>query len=424
MKVLLLGSGGREHALAWKIVQSPLVDALYALPGSDAISLLPKTQCVAGDAVAFAQSQSVDLVMIGPEKPMMEGVADRLRQAGIPVLGPSQAAARLETSKVFSKQFMVDEGIPTAQAVSCLSCAEALTVLEKWPVETQGVVIKADGLAAGKGVVVTSSRDVARETLHDFMENPACTVKADAVLIEQRLTGREVSAFALCDGERFVTLGYACDYKRVNDGDQGPNTGGMGGYAPQGWPSDAARAFVEKAVFAKVVAGMKKRGTPFTGILFAGLMVDGDDVRVIEFNVRFGDPEAQILLPLFNGDIVPLFLSAAKGQLDAQALPRMEGKTAVHVVMTSQGYPDVMGEGMVLGQKISLQISFPDASNENALVFIAGARKEGGDWINSGGRVLGVTSVGDTLEQARRKVYAEISRISFQGAHWRKDIGA
>jgi phosphoribosylamine--glycine ligase len=420
MKVLLLGSGGREHALAWKISQSACVDTLFVLPGSDAISLLPKTQCVDGDAVAYAQNQKIDLVVIGPEKPMMEGVADRLREVGIPVLGPSRAAAQLETSKVFSKKFMVEESIPTAQAMACYSCAEALAVLEKWPVETQGVVIKADGLAAGKGVVVTSSRGTAQETIHDFMNNPACTVKAESVLIEKKLTGREVSAFALCDGEGFVTLGYACDYKRVNDGDQGPNTGGMGGYAPQGWPSQNARDFVEKHVFAKVVDGMKKRGTPFTGILFAGLMIDGDNVNVIEFNVRFGDPEAQILLPLFKGDIVPLFLSAAKGQLDAQALPCMDEKTAVHVVMTSQGYPDVMGDGMVLGQKISL----PAASNANTLLFMAGARKEGEAWVNSGGRVLGVTAVGETIERARLNAYAEISRISFHGAHWRKDIGA
>ncbi len=419
MKILLLGSGGREHALAWKISRSPLVERVYVLPGSDGIATLEKVECLAGDALDIARDIKADLVVVGPEKPMSEGVVDRLEEAGFAVLGPSKAAAQLETSKIFSKNFMNEAGIATAKAVACDCYDHALTILEKWEV-AKGVVIKADGLAAGKGVVVTHDRPEAEKTLFDFMRNPACTVKASRVLLEEKLVGREVSAFALCDGENFIPLGYACDYKRVNDGDAGPNTGGMGGYAPKNWPSDATRKFVNEQVFARVLSGMKKRGTPFKGILFAGLMVDGDDVRVIEFNVRFGDPEAQILMPLFDGDIVPLFLAAAKGQLSGVTAPRQVEKTAVHVVMVSQGYPDIGGEGMKLGERIDMPVSI----NDNALLFIAGARKQDGVWTNEGGRVLGVTALGSTIEEARKNAYAEIEKIRFNGAHWRRDIGS
>lgn len=418
MKILLLGSGGREHALAWKMSRSPLVDKIYVLPGSDGIAMLDKIECVSGDALYISQKIKPDLVVVGPEKPMADGVVDQLEAAGFAVLGPSQAAAQLETSKIFSKQFMAANKIPTAQSVFCDSYDDALTAVRNWDM-AKGIVIKADGLAAGKGVVVTHDRAEAEATLYDFMKNPACTVKSSRILLEEKLTGREVSAFALCDGKNFIPLGYACDYKRVNDGDEGPNTGGMGGYAPKGWPSDAVRAFVNEKVFARVLDGMQKRGTPFKGILFAGLMIDGDKVNVIEFNVRFGDPEAQILMPLFEGDIVPLFLAAAQGKLANAAAPKQIEKTAVHVVMVSEGYPDTAGEGMKLGERIDM----PTSTNDNAFLFIAGAKKKDGIWTNAGGRVLGVTALGATLDEARRNAYGEIAKIKFNGAHWRKDIG-
>lgn len=418
LRILLLGSGGREHALAWKMAQSPLVAHIQVLPGSDGIATLDKVTCAAGDALDVAKGFKPDLIVVGPEKPAADGVVDALEAQGFAVMGPSQAAAQLESSKIFSKNFMVAEGIPTAKAVTCDGYDAAIETLKGWGVEKDGIVIKADGLAAGKGVVVTFDRAEATQTLHDFMQDPTCTVNADRVLFEEVLKGREVSAFALCDGENFIPLGYACDYKRVNDGHLGPNTGGMGGYAPKGWPSDAARAFVNEKVFAPVLAGMKKRGTPFKGILFAGLMVDGDDVRVIEFNVRFGDPEAQILMPLIDADIVPLFMAAAKGELASCTVPALNEKTAVHVVMVSEGYPDVAGKGMRLGQTIEIS-----ANNDNAQVFFAGVKKQDGAWTNTGGRVLGVTALGATLEEARTKAYAEIDRIKFNGAHWRKDIG-
>lgn len=425
--VLLLGGGGREHALAWKLAQSPLVEKIYAMPGNDGMAALAKVSCVAGkpDDVAavlgFARDKAVTLVVIGPEKPLEAGVSDALVKSGIAVMGPSQAGAKLENSKIFAKEFMTAQGIRTAQSRVCDSFDDASAALKAWPVEDKGIVIKADGLAAGKGVVVTHDRAEAEKTLYDFMLNPACTVKTSRALFEEKLVGKEVSAFALCDGETFVELGYVCDYKRVRDHDQGPNTGGMGGYAPQGWPSPAARSFVTENVFRRVVDGMKKRGTPFRGILFAGLMVDGDTVNVIEFNTRFGDPETQILMPLLENDIAPLFVKAATGTLGAEKTT-LRKDAAVHIVMASEGYPETFAGGMRLGQKIDLPENLLQ-SNDNSLLFVMGARKKDGAWTNEGGRVLGVTALGKSMEEARESAYRTIKGISFNGAHWRNDIG-
>ena len=419
LTVLLLGSGGREHALAWKMAQSPLVEHIYVLPGNEGIPRTGKIECIAGDVHEVARQIKPDLVVVGPEQPMAEGVVDRLEAAGFTVLGPSQAAARLETSKIFSKEFMMAEGIPTAHAVVCGNYAQAVKVLKAWDVVRSGVVIKADGLAAGKGVVVTHDRPEAEKTLYDFMKSGVYSVKAERVLLEEVLKGREVSAFALCDGDNFVPLGYICDYKRVHDGDKGPNTGGMGGFSPKGWPSEAARDFVNDNIFSAVLRGMKKRGTPFKGILFAGLMVEDDDVKVIEFNVRFGDPETQVLLPLLEGDIVPLFLAAARRNLCGCVPPVVADMTAIHVVMASEGYPDVTGQGMRLGSQIDLA----PGTNDNTQVFFSGVKRKDGVLVNAGGRVLGVTALGKTLDEARRNVYARIEKIKFAGAHWRRDIG-
>lgn len=425
MIILLLGSGGREHALAWKIAQSPFVENVYVLPGSDGIARLPKVRCLPGDpadvptVLAAAQKLEPSLVVIGPEKPLEAGVSDALARASFLVAAPSKAAARLESSKIFSKSFMGANDIPTAPHIVCDTYDKAVAVLNDWSIEKRGVVIKADGLAAGKGVVVTHDRAEALRTAHDFMLNADCTVKTDRLLLEEKITGKEVSAFALCDGETFLPLGYACDYKRVNDNDEGPNTGGMGGYSPGDWPSSAARQFINNNVFRKTVEGMKKAGTPFRGVLFAGLMVNGDNVQVIEFNTRFGDPEAQILLPLMEDDIVPLFEAAAKGSLSLMKPVTFKKASSVHVVMTSEGYPEILGTGMRLGEKITL----PETLDDNPIIFIAGAKMDRGEWVNTGGRVLGVTAIGPTIDDARRYAYDVIGDIHFKGAHWRKDIG-
>ncbi|MBI1216677.1 MAG: phosphoribosylamine--glycine ligase [Alphaproteobacteria bacterium] len=428
--ILLLGGGGREHALAWKMAQSPDVAAIYALPGNDGMAAIAKVKCIPGDpasvsqVLAAAEELKPALTVIGPEKPLAAGVSDALAEKGFAVFGPSSAAARLENSKIFAKEFMTRHGIPTAGFTICEGIEAARAALSGWNVEAEGVVIKADGLAAGKGVVVTDERNMAETTLHDFMANPECSVKADKVLLEKKLSGKEVSAFALCDGEKFVTLGYVCDYKRVRDDDQGPNTGGMGGYAPQDWPSESARNFVDENIFARVVAGMKEEGAPFKGILFAGLMVEGDAVSVIEFNTRFGDPETQILMPLIEGDIVPLLSRAASGALADEDKVTLKKECAVHVVMASEGYPETHGTGMTLGQKIELPEGLLQrGANDNEMLFVMGARNRDGQWTNEGGRVLGVTALGASMEEARRRAYSAIDAITFRGAHWRRDIG-
>lgn len=425
--VLLLGGGGREHALAWKLAQSPLVDSIHAIPGNDGMATLGKVKCHAGNpadvqtVLATVKNLDIRLVVIGPENPLEAGVADALNAAGIPVMGPTRDGAKLESSKIFAKEFMSEFGIPTAPFKVCEDYSAAVAALKEWDIEGAGVVIKADGLSAGKGVVVTNDRAEAVQTLYDFMVNPACTVKSSRILLEQKLSGKEVSAFALCDGNTFITLGFVCDYKRVRDYDQGPNTGGMGGYAPMGWPSEAARQFVNDSIFERVLDGMKQRGTPFRGILFAGLMIDGEQVNVIEFNTRFGDPETQILMPLVENDIASLFLKAAQGQLDDGKVT-LRASAAVHVVMASEGYPETFVGTMKLGQKIELPEELLEGSNDN-LLFIMGAKKIKDGWMNEGGRVLGVTALGATIDDARASAYRAIDSIKFSGAHWRKDIG-
>ncbi|TDJ07228.1 MAG: phosphoribosylamine--glycine ligase [Deltaproteobacteria bacterium] len=432
MKILLLGSGGREHAMAWKMSQSPLVETLYVLPGNDGMTSLDKVSKLSGSVtdvpliVETSIDLGIDLVVVGPENPLSEGVANALEEKGINVFGPSRQAAQLESSKVFSKNFMVEYDIPTARALIFDNFADAKAAMERWDV-TQGIVIKADELAAGKGVVVTKDRAEAEKTLFDFMENPDCTVNTKKVLLEEMLMGKEVSAFAICDGEDFISLGYACDYKRVGNGDTGPNTGGMGGYSPKNWPSNTIKSFVDEKVFKTVLRGMKEMGMPFKGILFAGLMVDGEVAKVIEFNVRLGDPEAQILLPLVEGDLVPTLLSAAQGKLSelGSKVIKLKPETSVHIVMASGGYPSTDGTKMDLGNEITYpQDLLPGVEDKNNFIFLAGAKKSAdGPLVNSGGRVLGVTALGPELEGARKLAYQTLKDVSFKGAHWRTDIG-
>ena len=323
---------------------------------------------------------------------------------------------------------MVEYNIPTAKALSFDNYEQAKAAMDQWDV-TQGIVIKADELAGGKGVVVTKDRAEAEKTLYDFLENPECTVKTKKVLLEEMLTGKEVSAFAICDGEDFISLGYACDYKRVGNGNTGPNTGGMGGYSPKNWPSDATKTFIEESVFKTVLKGMKEMGMPFKGILFAGLFVEGDNAKVIEFNVRLGDPEAQILLPLVEGDIVPTLYSAAGGKLSelGNKAIKLRDETSVHIVMASEGYPSIDGTKMDLGNVIKYPkelLPAEEGHNRNNFMFLAGAKKdELGSLVNSGGRVLGVTALASELEGARKLAYQTLKDVSFKGAHWRTDIG-
>ena len=429
MKLLMIGSGGREHAMSWKLAQSSQVQTVYVAPGNDGMSLTPKIELLninVKDQQAIldtVKKLDIELVVVGPEQPLADGLVDFLEDNKVLAFGPKKAPAQLEASKVFSKAFMNEFGIPTAKSKEYHSFQEAMDDIENWDME-KGIAIKADELAGGKGVVVTHDLEEAKKTLFDFMENPECTVKTKSMLIEEKLVGKEASAFAICDGETFIEVGYACDYKRVRDNDEGPNTGGMGGYSPKNWPSEACKKTVTEEVIQKTIDGMKKRGTPFKGILFVGLMIDGDTPKVIEFNVRFGDPETQILMPLIEGDLLPTYLAAAKGELSSLGTEkiRLKNESSVHIVMASEGYPSTDATPMTLKQVIDYPHHLTPGEQADKFLFMAGVKKEGDELVNTGGRVLGVTALGDTLEKARRLAYESIKEIHFNGAHWRGDI--
>jgi len=421
MKVLVLGSGGREHALAWKIAQSERVDALLAAPGSAAIAALadcrPEISVNDLDAVvALATSESVDLVVVGPEDPLAAGICDRLRDAGIAVFGPSAAAARLEGSKAFAKAFMDRHGIPTAGH----AVFDTLdTAIEYVRTQAKPCVVKADGLAAGKGVAMCETPDAAEAALREIMAEKRFGDAGDQVVIEEWLRGEEASYYAISDGDHIVTLAAAQDHKRALDGDQGENTGGMGAYSPAPVVSDDVERKIIERVVEPTIRGMKAEGHPFQGVLFVGLMIDSaGDPYVIEFNVRFGDPETQPLMARMEGDFVPVLEGSARG--DLTAAPALGwGASAVCVVLASEGYPRSYPKGM--------EITGIDAaeSREGVTVFHAGTKERApGLFETSGGRVLGVTALGATVKEARDLAYAAVGDISFEGAQHRTDIAA
>lgn len=416
MRVLVTGSGGREHALAWKIAQSPHCSAVFAAPGNDGMR---EAHCVpelaAGDAeglVAFARAQKIELVVIGPEDPLAEGCADRLREAGLLVFGPSAAAARLESGKAFARAFMARWNIPHPRFEVFQDQASALA-----HVRARGgpCVVKADGLAAGKGVMVCDTAEAAQAAVREIMGARRFGAAGDVLLVEDRLEGEEASYYAITDGEQVVSLAAATDHKRALDGDQGENTGGMGAYVP----AASVDATVEKRVLEEIVhptlRGMREEGAPFSGVLYVGLMIDKHGApSVVEFNVRFGDPETQPLLFAMRGDLLPLLEGAARGRLDAVQLPQTDA--AVCVVPASAGYP----RAYPVGREIS-GIEAAQAMPQ-VMVFHAGVRREGKLWLTAGGRVLGVTARGENLAEARERAYRAASCITFEGMFMRSDI--
>jgi len=397
VKVLLAGSGGREHALAWKLAQAPSLDELHAAPGNPGIArhgYCHPVRAEDGEALLdLARTVGADLVVIGPEAPLVAGVADELRRRGVAVFGPGRKAARIEGSKAFAKELMRDAGVPTAAAL---------------PVARAPCVVKADGLAAGKGVFVC-------RTPTELDAGLAAAAAFDGPLvIEELLEGPEVSLFAICDGEHALPLAPAQDFKRAFDGDEGPNTGGMGSYAPvPGYGPDEVEALLD-AVHRPTLAALAERGTPFVGLLFAGLMVTEDGPRVLEFNCRFGDPETQSVLPLVEGDLLGACAAAAAGDLSGVELRQAAG-AAVTVVVAAGGYPASRDRGGAVE-------GIEDAEAAGALVFHAGTALHGGGVRTNGGRVLNVTAVGPTLAEARERAYAAVALISFPGARWRRDI--
>jgi len=417
MRVLVLGSGGREHALVWAIERSPLVEQVLCAPGSDAIGQLAR--CVALDAsdpdrvCELALREQVQLVVVGPEDPLVAGVADRLRQEGIAVFGPSAAAARLEGSKVFSKDFMLRHGIPTAAH----RVFEDPDVAERY-VREQGrpVAVKADGLAAGKGVYMCSTVDEARAAIAEIMRERRFGAAGARVVIEDWLQGEEASYYALCDGERFVCLDAAQDHKRALDDDRGENTGGMGAYSPAPVVDPEVERKIIDRIVRPAVEGMRTDGQPYQGVLYAGLMIADGEPYVIEFNVRLGDPETQPLLFRLESDLVPLLVGAAEGRLPDDGGKLAFGDPAVCVVMASEGYPRSYAQGREIRGLEAVE-ALPDV-----VVFHAGTRRVDGTWRTRGGRVLGVTARGPTIAEAQRRAYEAVARIHFEGAHYRRDI--
>lgn len=412
MNVLLIGGGGREHALAWKLAQSPLLGTLYAAPGNPGIAAhatLVALDVTDHDAVErFCAERAVALVVIGPEAPLVAGLGDDLRAAGIAVFGPGRAAAQLEGSKGFTKALCAREDIPTAAFVQANTLADALAALDGFGAP---VVVKADGLAAGKGVTIAATRAEAEGALAAIFAGDGASA-----VVEQFLTGEEASLFILTDGTTIMPFGSAQDHKRVGDGDTGPNTGGMGAYSPARVLTPALEQQAIDTIVAPTLRAMAAAGTPFSGILYAGLMLTADGPKLIEYNARFGDPECQVLMPRLESDLLALMLATATGQLAEAAPPRFLPDTALTVVLAAAGYPGTPQTGGVIG-------GIEGAEADGALVFHAGTRLAGDTLVASGGRVLAVTALGETTRAAQARAYAAIDRITLPGGFCRRDIG-
>jgi len=417
MRILVVGSGGREHALAWKISRSPLVRELFAAPGNPGIARIAKPVALdAGDVegiARFARGAQVDLVVVGPEAPLVAGLADRLAKEGIAVFGPSAAAAEIEGSKAFAKDVMQAAGIPTAEYATFTEPAAAVA----WARARGGrVVVKADGLAAGKGVVVCGDVAEAEAALRAMLVERAHGAAGAKVVVEERLEGPEASCIAFTDGERVRMLAAAQDHKRIFDGDRGPNTGGMGAFSPTPNVGPELLADIERTVLVPAVREMARRGRPFRGALYAGLMLTARGPRVLEFNARLGDPETQPVLMRLRTDIVPALLAAAKGDLSGVAL-EFDGRAAVGVVLAAEGYPGKISSGDAID-------GADGPFGEAVEVFHAGTtRAPDGRVVTSGGRVLTVCALGQGLPDAASRAYEAVSRIRFRGMQVRKDIG-
>ena len=416
MRVLVVGGGGREHALTWTLKSSPLVDEVSCAPGNAGTADLGRNLDVAADdvdgLVAAAVAEAVDLVVVGPEAPLVLGLVDRLEAAGIRAFGPSAAAARLEGSKRFMKGFCDRHRIPTA-AWRGFDHDEAGAARDYLTRVGMPVVVKADGLAAGKGVVVATTLDEAEAALDTAFKGAG----GDAVVIEECLVGEEASLFALCDGADALLIGTAQDHKRAFDGDQGPNTGGMGAYSPAPSLEGAMAERVMAEIVRPTLKGMAIEGTPFKGILYAGLMLADDGPKLLEYNVRFGDPEAQAVLPRLMTDLAQLMLGAIDGMLGHMDL-RWYPEHALSVVLAAEGYPGAYAKGSEIRGLDALE-----GEGDDLLVFHAGTRREGGRLLAAGGRVLSVTGLGETLKAARAKAYAAVGRVDWPGGFYRSDIG-
>jgi phosphoribosylamine--glycine ligase len=419
MQILVIGGGGREHALVWKLKQSPRVEKIWCAPGNGGIAA--DAECIALDAgdvaglVALAQKNPPDLTIVGPELPLVNGISDAFRQRSWPIVGPSRQAAQLEGSKIFSKEFLLRHKIPTAKMVGAYDSprdAQAALSAVDWP-----LVIKADGLCAGKGVVLAPDAAEAREFLESAMEKNELGPGGRRVLLEETLEGDELSFIILTDGERYAPMVPTRDHKRVYDGNRGPNTGGMGAYSSDELLPVSLRDTVITTIVEPTLSGLASEGIPYQGFLYVGLMLTKDGPKVLEFNCRLGDPEAQAIVARMDFDLAEVLADVAANRLDPAKL-RWKNGASVCVVLTSGGYPGKFE----IGKRIDGLTSISD--NTGVEVFQAGTKRERDSVVTSGGRVLGVTATGDTLDAALSLAYQAIKKIHFDGMHYRKDIGA
>ena len=418
MRILVIGGGGREHALAWKLAQSRHCTKLYAAPGNPGIAKVAQGVPIKPDdlkgLVEFAQKEKVDLTLVGPEKPLIDGLVDRFRKAGLRVFGPNQKAAQVEGSKAWSKAVMTHFAVPTAEYHAFQRLSDALRYIDN---HEEPLVVKASGIAAGKGVFVCRNQQEARRAVEIIMTQKAFGEAGDTVVIEERLTGEEASILALVDNSTIYSLESSQDHKAVFDGDQGPNTGGMGACSPAPVVTERIQAQIDREILVPMVHGMKTEGAPYSGLLYAGVMVTPGGPKVLEFNARFGDPEAQPLLVRLKSDLVEALEATIDNRLDRVTL-EWDPRPAVCVVMASGGYPDAYEKG-----KEITGLEKADAM-EGVVVFHAGTREEDGKIYTDGGRVLGVTAIGQDITEARDRAYEAVRAIHFHRAHWRTDIGA
>ena len=417
MKVLIVGGGGREHAIAWKISQSPKVSRLYCAPGNGGIASL--AQCVPIKAmdiegiVEFAKSEGIDLVVVAPDDPLAAGMVDALESAGIRAFGPNKAAAEIESSKVFSKNLMKKYGIPTAAYEVFENDSDALDYLRTCSYPT---VIKADGLALGKGVIIANDFEEAQDAVRSIMSDKIFGNAGNRVVIEEFLPGTEVSILAFTDGETLVPMISSQDHKRAMDDDMGPNTGGMGTFSPSRIYTEEVNEWCMKNIFMPTIEAMRKEGRRFKGVLYFGLILTSDGPKVLEYNARFGDPETQVVLPHLKTDIIDIFGAIIDERLSDINI-EWENRSAVCVILASGGYPGKYRTGLEI---TGIEEAEKDPS---VTVFHAGTKLEAGKYYTAGGRVLGVTAVADTIDDARAKAYAAVGKINFEGMHYRKDIG-
>ncbi|NLT98839.1 MAG: phosphoribosylamine--glycine ligase [Christensenellaceae bacterium] len=414
MKILVVGSGGREHAIIWKLRQNPKITEIHCAPGNGGIADM--AECVPIKAtdipalVDYAEQQRFGLVVVAPDDPLYMGLVDALQQKGIRAFGPTAAGARLEGSKVYAKHLMKKYGIPTARYEVFSHYDAACAYVKTCPMPT---VVKADGLALGKGVIICQTVKEAQAALDDIMQKRVFGDAGSRVVIEEYMTGPEVSVLAFCDGKTILPMASAQDHKRAYDNDQGPNTGGMGAFSPSPKYTDAVRAEVEEKIIRRTLDALKREGEEFKGVLYFGLMLTGDGPKVLEYNARFGDPEAQAVLPRMKNDLLDMMDAVIDGRLHEVTL-EWDERSAVCVVLASGGYPGSYPKGLPISGLEQVK---------DAIVFHAGTARQTGGYVTAGGRVLGVTAMGKDIAEARLKAYSEAEKISFEGMHYRRDIG-